>query len=289
MHPHSIEGIPSFDRRDKGRPTMIVRPKCDCLICKLEVSLIAELSADGSGEKYQQLARRSLLLSGFPTSSDLIRHLHSIETENRQPSSDDLLLELLRPGVDPLLRQLWNSVLLLVFIPTIHRTTRQLSAIFPSLVREDIAQHLTTVLLEFLRSSDLRSRRSHLAFTIARKIRRSAFRWAIRESRIALERGPDGPTTRPSPGEASEDPSYSVVLLGEFLDSSERRGWLSSAERQLLTQSKIEGISFQELSERNGHSAGALQHQINRLIKRLHQRVQTPLDRTPEQLELFRK
>jgi hypothetical protein len=33
----------------------------------------------------------------------------------------------------------------------------------------------------------------------------------------------------------------------------------------------------------------ALQHQINRLIKRLHQRVQTPLDRTPEQLELFRK
>jgi DNA-directed RNA polymerase specialized sigma24 family protein len=177
----------------------------------------------------------------------------------------------------------------LVFIPTIHRTTRQLSAIFPSLVREDIAQHLTTVLLEFLRSSDLRSRRSHLAFTIARKIRRSAFRWAIRESRIALERGRDGPTTRPSPGEASEDPSYSVVLLGEFLDSSERRGWLSSAERQLLTQSKIEGISFQELSERNGHSAVALQHQINRLIKRLHQRVQTPLDRTPEQLELFRK
>jgi hypothetical protein len=268
---------------------MIVRPKCDCLICKLEVNLIAELSADGSGEKYRQLAPTSLVLSGFPTSSDLIQHLHSIETENRQPSSDDLLLELLRPGIDPLLRQLWNSVLLLVFIPTMHRTMRQLSAIFPSLVREDIAQHLTTVLLEFLRSSDLRSRRSHLAFTIARKIRRSAFRWAIRESHIALEEGRDGLTTRPSPGEASEDPSYSVVLLGEFLDSSERRGWLSSAERQLLTQSKIEGIAFQELSQRNGHSAVALQHQISRLIKRLHQHVQTPVDRTPEQMELFRK
>jgi hypothetical protein len=268
---------------------MIARPSCDCLICRLETNLIAELGARGNDEGYQQLARSSAVLSGFPTASDLIEHLHSTEVERRHPSSDDILVELLRPGIEPPLRQLWNGMLLLVFIPTIHRTMRQLSAIFPSLPRDDIAQHLTAVLLEFLTSSELRSRRSHFAFTIARKIRRAAFRWAIRESHIALEEGQEGHAKAPARSEAFEDHSYSAVLLGEFLDSSERRGWISIAERQLLTQSKVEGISLQELSRRNGHSAVAIQHQVGRLINRLRQHAQTRVDQKPEQLELFPK
>jgi DNA-directed RNA polymerase specialized sigma24 family protein len=268
---------------------VIERTSCDCIICRLEVKLMAELGADGNSERYRQLAHAGVLLSAFPTSYEFIQHLHSTEIEGQHPSADELLLELLGPGINPLLLQLRNSILLLVFIPTIHRTMRQLSAIFPSLARDDIAQQLTTVLIEFLPSSDLRSRRSHLAFTIARKIRRASFRWAIRESRIAHDEGRDGPTTLSSPKEASEDRSYSTVLLDEFLDNSERRGWLSSAERQLLTQSKIEGISFQELSRRNGHSAVAIQHQIARLMKRLRQHAQTRVDHIPEQLELFSK
>jgi hypothetical protein len=289
MYQHSIEGIPSYDRRDVRRPTMIDRPSCDCLVCRLEMNLTVELGADGNGERYCELARSSAVLSGFPTPSDLIEHLHSSEIEDRPHSSDDVLVELLRPGTDPLLRQLWNSILLLVFIPTMHRTMRQLSAIFPSLPRDDIAQHLTTVLLEFLTSSELRSRRSHLAFTISRKIRRSAFRWAIRESHIALEEEQDGRAYAPSQSEAFRDPSYSAVLLVEFLDTSERRGWMSSAERQLLAQSKIEGITCQELSLRNGHSAVAIQHLITRLIKRLREHAQVRVEHISKQLELFPK
>jgi hypothetical protein len=268
---------------------MMARPSCDCLVCRLETDLAAELNADGNGERYWELARSSAVLSGFPTPSDLIEHLHSTEIEDRQPSSDVVLVELLRPAIDPGVRQLWNGILLVVFIPTIHRTMRQLSAIFPSLARDDIAQHLTTVLLEFLTSSELRSRRSHLAFTIARKIRRSAFRWAIRESHIALEEEQDGRTRKPPQSEGFLDPSYSAVLLVEYLDTSERRGWMSSAERQLLAQSKIEGISCQELSRRNGHSAVAIQHQISRLIKRLRYHAQMRVEHCPEQLELFPK
>jgi DNA-directed RNA polymerase specialized sigma24 family protein len=266
---------------------MTARPSCDCLICRLETNLIAELGAQGNDERYRQLVRSSAVLSGFPTSCDLIEHLHSTEIEARHPSSDDILVELLRPGIDPLLWQFWNSILLSVFIPTIHRTMRQLSVIFPSLARDDIAQHLTAVLLEFLTSRELRSRRSHFAFTIARKIRRAAFRWAIRESHIALEEGQEGRAEAPARREAFEDHSYSVVLLGEFLDSSVRLGWISFAERQLLTQTKIEGISLQELARRNGHSAVAIQHQIGRLLKRLRRHAQTKADRMPEQLELF--
>jgi hypothetical protein len=266
---------------------MIPRPSCDCLICRLETDLIAELGTDGNKERFKQLARSSAVLSGFPTPSDLIQHLHSTEFEGQHLTSDEVLVELLWPEIDPLLRQLWNCILLSAFIPTIHRTMRQLSAVFPSLPRDDIAQHLTAVLLEFLTSSELRSRRSHFAFTIARKIRRAAFRWAIRQSHFALEESQEERTKGPARSAAFEDRSYSAVLLRELLDSSERRGWISSAERQLLTQSKIEGISFQELSLRNGHSAVAIQHQIGRLIKRLRRHAQTRVDLKPEQLELF--
>ena len=40
----------------------------------------------------------------------------------------------------------------------------------------------------------------------------------------------------------------------------------TSTERRILTESKIEGLSCRELSQRNGHSAVAIQHRIQRLI-----------------------
>jgi hypothetical protein len=253
------------------------------------MNLMLELGTEGNGERYRELARSSAVLFGFPTPSDLVEYLHSTDIEDRQPSCDDVLVELLRAAIDPGLRQLWNRILLLVFIPTIHRTMRQLSTVFPSLARDDIAQHLTTVLLEFLTSNELRSRRSHLAFTIARKIRRAGFRWAIRESHITLEEEHDGRAHGSPQGQVFRDPFCSAVLLAKFLDTSERRGWMSSAERELLAQSKIEGISCQELSRGNGHSAVAIQHQISRLIKRLRQHAQVRVEHTLQQLELFPK
>jgi DNA-directed RNA polymerase specialized sigma24 family protein len=268
---------------------MIAARNCKCLICRLEANLIAELAADGNSEKYRQLAASSPALSGFPTSFELIQHLHRPQAEDQHSSSDDILLELLRPGIDPFLRHLWHCTLLLAFIPTIHRTTSRLSASFPSLARDDIAQHLITVLLEFLHSRELRSRQSHLAFTIARKMRRAAFRWAIRESRLALAVEPGGSPTAPFDTEAPKDHFHSVILLRQFLDSCERRGWLSPAERQLLTESKIEGVSCQELSRRNGQSPIAIQHRIQRLIDRLRRLAQKPPNNIPQQLELFPK
>jgi DNA-directed RNA polymerase specialized sigma24 family protein len=268
---------------------MIAAPNCNCLICRLETSLIAELSAEGNSAQYRKLVDSSLVLSGFPTPVQLVQHLHRPEAEDQHSSSDDILLELLRPGVDPLLRQLWHCLLLLVFIPTIHRTTSQLNAIFPSLARDDIAQHLITVLLEFVRSRELQSRRSHLAFTIARRIRRAAFRWAIHESRIAAVEERDGPPTVPPSLDVSGDPSHAAVLLRQFLDDCERKGWLTSTERQILTESKIEGLSCRELSQRNGYSAVAIQHRIHRLIDKLRRLAQTSSNNIPQQLELFPK
>jgi DNA-directed RNA polymerase specialized sigma24 family protein len=268
---------------------MLAAPRCNCLICRLEISLITELSREADTTEYRRLVDGNLVLAGFPTPLALIQHLHRPEIEGRRASSDRLLLELLRPRVDPCLRQLWHSVLLLVFIPTIHRTASQLSAIFPSLARDDITQHLITVLLEFVHSRELERRESHIAFTISRKIRRAAFRWAIRESRIAAIGEPgDSPPTFYSP-DASDGHLESVILLRRFLDDCEYQGWLTPKERQLLTESKLEGLSCRELSQRNGHSEIAIQHKIHRLIERLRRRARTPPSGTPQQLTLFRK
>jgi len=268
---------------------MVAAAKCKCHICRLETNLIAELSLEAISAQYRQLVDSSLVLSGFPTPLHLIQHLHFPDVEGQHSSSDDILLELLRLGIAPLLRQLWHCLLLLVFIPTIHRTTSQLSATFPSLARDDIAQHLIAVLLDFLRSRELHSRRSHLAFTIARRLRRSAFRWAIHESRIAAIEERDGPPTmHPSP-DVSGDLFHASVLLRQFLDDCEHKGWLTSAERQMLTESKIEGHSCRELSQRNGDSPVAIQHRIHRLIDRLRRLAQTSSNSIPQQFELFPK
>jgi DNA-directed RNA polymerase specialized sigma24 family protein len=266
---------------------VIAGTNCNCFICRLEMRLTAELDADG--QKYSQLVASSLVLSGFPTPLELIQHLHHPEIDHQYSFSDHILLELVRPGLNPVLQQFRHSMLLLVFIPTIHRTTSQLSASFPSLARDDIAQHLIMILLEFLGSRELRSRQSHFAFTIARRIRRAAFRWAIHESRIVAIEQPAGPPTMRHSLDLSEDPSHSPALLRKFFDDCERKGWLTSTERRILTESKIQGLSCRELSQRNGHSAVAIQHRIHRLIDRLRRLAQTSSNNIPQQLELFPK
>ena len=134
---------------------------CDCLICRLEGSLIAKLSDERSNEEFRSFALSSPRLTAFPTAFELVRKLQDHHNHEHNPASDELLLELLGHGSDTLLQPMWQRLLLLVFIPTIHRTTSQIAGTFPSLTRDDTAQHLFAVLLEFLHSKELRSRNSH--------------------------------------------------------------------------------------------------------------------------------
>ena len=260
-------------------------PNCDCLICRLEVGLVAELNQDRTQEEFRLFAASTQTLAVFPTAIDLIQHLHQDHEQNG--SSDQILLEVLGRNGDALTHPMGQRLLLLVFVPTIHRTTTQITAAFPALARDDTAQHLFTVLLEFLPSRELLSRRSHLAFTVARKIRRSAYRWAIRESRTSFRNDIDGtlPTLLDTDGSGQD--SRSKILLQQFLDDCQRRGWLSAEERELLTQFKLEGISGQELALRTGHSVVAIRHRVQRLLDRLRRIAQKPSTATSEQLKLF--
>jgi DNA-directed RNA polymerase specialized sigma24 family protein len=266
---------------------MMAGSDCDCLICRLEASLLDELNHEKGLEEYCLWARTSEVLAAFPTASRLVAHLHR-QNDDQNSSVDEVIVELVRAGAQGRLEPIAQSLLLLVFVPTIHRTTSQISAVFPAVAREDTAQHLFTALLEFLHSQELRSQRSHLAFVVARRMRRSAFRWAIRESRLDLPNESDAAPAAFERTAEGEYQSRSAVLLARFLDNCQSRGWLSEEERQLLTRFKLEGVTGAEIAGRSGHSAVAIRHRIQRLLDRLRRVAQKSGGAIPEQLDLFR-
>lgn len=266
---------------------MMAGSSCDCLICRLEARLIADLSDAPRQEEFRLFASSSVTLSAFPTTLELLEHLHR-QDHDANASSDGVLLEILGRNGDAPLDSLRQSLLLLVFIPAIHRAATQITSAFPVLSRDDTAQHLFAVLLEFLPSRELQSRHSHLAFTIARKIRRGGFRWAIRESRTSLRMEMDGNSDATLEVEASGESSHADILLEQFLDGCERRGWLSFEERELLIQFKLERVSGPELALRSGHSAVAIRHRVQRLVDRLRRIAGKSASPASEQLKLFR-
>jgi DNA-directed RNA polymerase specialized sigma24 family protein len=266
---------------------MMTASYCDCLICRLEASLIAELSDRRSNEEFRSLAVSSPILSAFGNAFELVRKLQDQDNHDQHPSSDEILLDLLGRGSDTLFHSMGQRLLLLVFIPTVHRTTSQIIGTFPSLTRDDTAQHLFAVLLEFLHSKELRSRHTHLGFTVARKLRRSAFRWANREAHRSLWDETNGNSASVLETDASDDDSHASILLRQFLDNCQRRGWLSTEERKLLIEFKLEGISCPELARRNGHSVVAIRHRIQRLLDRLRRIARISDNGRAQQLNLF--
>jgi hypothetical protein len=267
---------------------MIAGSNCDCLVCRLEKSLIAELREESTDKGCSLPAPQGSILSCFPNCLDLVRELHTPEDRKDSSSSDAVLSELLTRNSSTPLPSVWQRLLLLVFIPTIHRTASQITAMFPSLARDDTSQHVVTVFLEFLDSAELQTRNSHLAFTISRKLRRHAFRWAIHESRGTAPEEAEGNRIVYVEEAVVAEPLYAEVLLQQFLDNCEKMGWLSVEERNLLVRFKIEGVTCEELAGRNGQSAVAMQHRIGRLLDRLRRLAhRTRWERAPEQLELF--
>jgi len=247
------------------------------------------MSESISSDEFQHFTANNSLLSGFATAFDLLSHLHRQEDKDRIPSADAVLCELLNAKNSPLTVRVWRSLLLLAFIPTVHRTTSQLVAVFPSLARDDISQNLIAALLEFLDSKELNSRQSHYAFAVARKLRRCAYRWAIRESRSSFTNDLDGDTTISVLSRSNGRAVQPENILFQFFDDCQRRGWLTTAERQLIVEFKLEGVSGRELAMRDGHSVVAIRHRVNRLILKLRRIARVSERDDSDQMHLFPK
>ena len=202
-------------------------------------------------------------LRAYPSVTDLVRLLRASPAH---AESDALLSELFKLRTA---RPLFiDSVLVLVFVPMLHRTVRRVAIWQPLLAEEDIVQEVLSALLEFLRSDEMRVRRSHFAFAISRAVKRQAFAWAAREGtkEAMLDRSGDV-----LPPLAIEESFERYAQLRHFLHGCVIRGIITENELNLLIQFKLEGgRNGDGLHASNGNSSSnATRQKLKRLLAKL--------------------
>ncbi|HTM37789.1 MAG TPA: hypothetical protein VL156_13640 [Terriglobales bacterium] len=247
---------------------MSTRPVCSCPVCELEQALLSELKSEHPVSSYRTLALRSPVLAPFPGYNDLLLRLRNSPFAENQPSrADEIIGELLRMSRTPR-GEIGRQILLLVLMPAIHRTTTQIATGFPSLTRDDIVQHLVTSVWEILHSETIDTLKSHFAFTIIRAMRRSAFRWAMREADFTAAEHMYGTALNELPADGKHN--FEVrVALHEFLVRCVSCGVLNPLEYELLVRFKIQGESSETLAARQRLSDVAFRHRVQRVIGKL--------------------
>jgi DNA-directed RNA polymerase specialized sigma24 family protein len=165
--------------------------------------------------------------------------------------------------------ELRNSVLVLSFVPMIHRTYREVRAWFREIEAEDIAQQILTLFLELVDSATPITISNHLPIALTRTLRKNAFRWAEKEKRLTVQREIDKSQTSEEPG--AIDTFETVAVLNDFLDHCHRIGILSVFERELLIKLKVEGFFAKEIIHTHtALSEKAVHWRVERILQRLH-------------------
>jgi hypothetical protein len=251
---------------------------CRCLICALERSLTVQIAEHPS--HYRKFADSCLSLSAFPSPFDLIVHLHGCRNVMAGSSSADAILHEILPlaatdDADTTLRDL----LLLAFIPTLHSTLRRVAGCYRSLSTDDIGQHLVASLLEIFGSREFCHRTSHIAFAIARFLKRNAFAWAERECRsaapVTLEALPESLSTFNAPERIER-----AALLRHFLYRCYDRGLLTTEDLQLLTQFKLDASLDSEPHGAATVYSNADRQRMKRLLGKLRRIARTRAGQT---------
>ena len=234
---------------------------CRCTLCNIESRLLSELTAldsrfvNGLLSAYPALRKHS-------TIGSLLDHLR---TSPADAANDSLFREIFAlRATNPAFAE---SLLVLVFLPMLHRAVRLINRQQESLAEEDIAQQLLFFFLEFLASAEMEKRRSHFAFAIAREVKRHIFEWAKRESTKAA------PLDHADP-EANvfielEDSFEQYARLRHFLHRCLTKGLLEESELDLLIQFKLDGNTGEELAVLNGSSSNAVRQRFKRLLAKL--------------------
>lgn len=246
---------------------------CRCHICRVERHLFTAVEEFPGADSFRKLAASSPALTMFANARALISHLHAQKRgEYRSPSPSEVLGAVIQAGRDTGDPEMSQSVLVLAFIPTIHRTYREVRAWFQEISTEDIAQQTFLLFLELAASSGAGLFGGQLSFAIARSLHRNTLRWARREQLMLFEedrfREEQRNTTEPSEV-ASFEP---VSLLEDFLDFCVRREIISAFERALLLKIKVDGLIAKEAADRHSVlSPKAVHVRIQRIMKKLQE------------------
>jgi hypothetical protein len=237
---------------------MPLQTSCACPLCAIEVRLLS-----GLADRDDSFAEFKLSLNISPSLSvlDVLQLLRASTADAR---SDAVLEQLLR------LRSKWpvfaDSVLILAFVPMLHRTIRRVLAWQPSLAEEDVIQQTLETLLQVQDSDDLRIRQSHFAFAISRAVKRDVFAWAAREG---MKQSLLSQSSDPFPQLVIHEPFERYAQLRHFLHRCTTRGDLTASELDLLVQFKLEGPNGNGLHSANGHASNAERQKLKRLFAKL--------------------
>ena len=245
---------------------MSERPSCSCLLCRIEEKLLRELDSPVSRENYEVLYSASRPLAAFPESKLLLAHLRAGRGD---ASSDQILSELLK-WCDVFHDRLVPNLFVLAFLPMLHAAVRQTTRRHPSLAWDDAAQQAILVFLEFLHSARFRRRISHLAFALARRVKRRTYAWAQQET---ASREPFALAVFPP---AFEENSFErLVLLRHLLDRATARTVIDTADLQLLVQIKLDGEPGEHIYEELGLTPNAFRQRVKRLLAKLRRMAAT--------------
>ena len=246
------------------------RLRCGCHICKIEHHLILALRVPPRSDEFSRLVAGVTPLAGFSSALALVEHLHSPRPAavSIVPSPGELVGALIQKSAISSEVELRNSVLVLCFIPMIHRTYHEVRAWFREIEPDDIAQQILTMFLELVDSTPPILMNNHLPIALTRSIRKSVFRWAEKEKRIAIQREFDKSREIAEP--SASDTFEAVSLLNDFLDYCQRTGVLSIFERDLLIRLKIDGFFAKEIIHTHtALSEKAVHWRVERIVQRL--------------------
>jgi len=237
----------------------------------MELLLSVSLCESPGTERFLKLVANSPILTTFTSASALIHHLHDQKDgDYRSPSVSEVLGALIQVGSmvnDPEISQ---AVLVLAFMPAIHRTYRETCAWFQEIPTDDIAQQILLFFLQLAISAPIGLLNGQLSFALARGLRRNTLRWARREQAMLMD-GERFTEERAKQGERREDARFeSVSVLWDFLDYCMRIGILSKFERDLLVKVKLDGFIAKEALDRHTVlSPKAVHLRIQRIMKKL--------------------
>jgi hypothetical protein len=231
---------------------------CDCTLCHIEGHLLESLTRARGDTSVEPVQFDRLLHS----SSDIADLLSPLRASPADASSDELLRKLFSMRASR--PEFIESLLILAFVPMMHRTIRRVVRYQPALSEEDVTQQTLSYLLHYLRSDEMRTRRTHFAFAISRAVKRQVFAWAQREGirDALLDRGIEILV----PIEASFERH---AQLRHFLHCCVTRGKLTESELDLLIRFKLEGINGDDFDASNGTTSNAFRQKLKRLLSKL--------------------
>jgi hypothetical protein len=241
---------------------------CRCVVCEVERSLLNSLSTQTAQTHFQALAHNYPALDHFDSPADVIAQLHEheqVEIVNHK-AWNGILHALVESIADRTAEEIGQQLLLLAYMPAIHKVYREACRKLPGLCPEDIAQQAALCFLETARSPEIQSLNGNLPGALAMRFRRRLFRWAISELRQSFP-------LEEIAGHIPETHARNLeegIFLEQLLSKAQRMGILSTSECKLVRKFHCEGFLPEELRESGDcPSAIALYYRIQRAVHRL--------------------